>query len=236
MEYSPAPIHILHLETAEDVCSVAISANGSTLLSLSETGHNLHASHLTLLIDSLIREVNISYAELHSLSISAGPGSYTGLRIGTATAKGICYALDIPLIAIETLDALAKTAMGKISIPTEEILCPMLDARRMEVYSKLINGSGKIISATEAKILDAHFYEEYLTKQQICFFGSGMEKAREMLGTYPNASFLDDITTDAAAQSALAYRKFINAEFENIASYDPFYLKEARITTPKPKI
>jgi tRNA threonylcarbamoyladenosine biosynthesis protein TsaB len=228
---------ILNIETATPLCSVALVINGR-LMSLRETQEEKsHAARLTVYIEEILKEQGLQIKDLHAIAIGKGPGSYTGLRIGVSTAKGLCYGAGIPLIAVGTLRIMAnyaKEILRERSFPLDEniLLCPMIDARRMEVFSCLYNTSGEEKEPISAKIIDAATYARHLQTSKIYFFGSGMNKCRGVL-SHPNAYFLDEIHPHAAALAALAEEKYQEKKFENLAYFEPFYLKEFVATVPK---
>ncbi|WP_231491971.1 tRNA (adenosine(37)-N6)-threonylcarbamoyltransferase complex dimerization subunit type 1 TsaB [Pedobacter sp. Leaf170] len=225
---------ILQIETATSVCSVAISINGETKFIKEEIGQNLHASKLTLFIDEVMKTAGLSYADLDAIAISKGPGSYTGLRIGVSTAKGLCYALGKPLIAIETLKMMAAGFITQ-SPEYRGLVCPMIDARRMEVYTSVFDIKLNIVEETSAKIIDENSFETYLSNQIITFIGDGSSKCSATL-TASNAKFVNHNFNSAANMSQLAYNQFKSKSFEDVAYFEPFYLKDFVLTQPKKKV
>ena len=212
--------YILNLETATKNCSVSISQNGKTILckEMAEAGYS-HAEKLHVFIEECLKESNITFKELSAIAVSQGPGSYTGLRIGVSAAKGLCFALDIPLIAIDTLQVLAS----KLTI-SEGIIIPMIDARRMEVYSAIFNFKFEKIREVQAEILTENSFEEIA--ESIHFVGDCAEKAKTVL-TNTNFIFHEEIIYPSANEmSALSYQKYIKNEFEDVAYFEPFYLKD----------
>jgi tRNA threonylcarbamoyladenosine biosynthesis protein TsaB len=211
---------ILHIETATKTCSVALSVD-SNLVDTIETHSEqyIHGEKLTLFIQNILEKNSISFDQLSALSISSGPGSYTGLRIGAATAKGICFAKNIPLIAIDTLDAFESCARS--SYPNNT-LCVMLDARRMEVYSTIFNAQRTAIKSLSADVLDENSYREF--EPFICI-GDGGSKCKELWGGR-NIIFNEALQLSAAGQIESAFEKFMNKEFVDIAYFEPNYLKE----------
>jgi tRNA threonylcarbamoyladenosine biosynthesis protein TsaB len=211
---------ILHLETATKSCSVALSKNGK-LISLKEslTEEFSHGENLTLYIQDVLRDASISIAQLDAVSIASGPGSYTGLRIGVSTAKGICYALKIPLIAIDALTSLAVIAQEK---HPNYNLCAMIDARRMEVYCAVFNFSMEILRPIAAEIIDEESFKMF---EPFIFFGDGASKAAD-IWTGRNCIFDPSIFSSASGQIHKAYKKFQNNEFEDVAYFEPYYLKD----------
>lgn len=230
---------ILHIETATQICSVALSENDEIISSRQSNEKNAHSSILTVFIDEIFRETGISIHHLDAVSVSMGPGSYTGLRIGVSAAKGLCYAGDKPLIAINTLEAMAfgmiKTATGKIENIADYFFCPMIDARRMEVYSAIFNFDLGKIRAVKAEIIDEKSFAEFLNQHKMVFAGDGAEKCKIPLRISQNAIFLDDFTPSADYLVGLANRKFNENEFENVAYFEPFYLKDFIAGPPKVK-
>lgn len=211
---------ILHLETATKICSVALSKNG-VLLHTEELDNDayVHGEQLTLLIQSVLSKTNHTINEIDAVSVTSGPGSYTGLRIGVSTAKGICYALNVPLIAIDSLQNLHEIARQKYENVT---LCPLLDARRMEVYSVIYDSNGQKLKNISADILDETTYSEF---DPFIFFGDGSQKMVELWSSR-NCIWDADIQISASGHAKLALNKFNKAEFEDVAYFEPNYLKE----------
>jgi tRNA threonylcarbamoyladenosine biosynthesis protein TsaB len=219
---------ILQIETATASCSVALSKDGVTLLSKEINQRNIHAEVITVFIDELIGSAGIGYNQLDAIAVSSGPGSYTGLRIGISTAKGLCFALDKPLIAIETLEAMAFGATSRSVYPNikELLLCPMIDARRMEVFTAVFNPDGKKIRETSAEIIGENSFSDLLGDHKMLFFGDGAEKCRENFAHNPNALFLPGFINSAADLSEKALAKFNNKQFEDVGYFEPYYLKD----------
>lgn len=224
--------YLLHIESSSTICSVALSKDES-LVALKEldAGYT-HAENLHVFIKELLQEQNMTVAQLQAVSVSSGPGSYTGLRIGFATAKGLAYALRIPLIVVDTLKVLASLAVKQY--PEASLFCPMLDARRMEVYTALYNKNFGLEMAPVALVLNeesiACFREPGTA---ICFFGDGMPKAKALLESIPSVHFLDGIRPGSEAMIALAYRQYRDQDFADTAYAEPFYLKDFFFTTAK---
>jgi|APTNR8051073442_1049403.scaffolds.fasta_scaffold00017_2 tRNA threonylcarbamoyladenosine biosynthesis protein TsaB len=217
---------ILSLETSGKVCSVAIH-DDTKLLATSELHiEQSHASKLAVLIDEVRKLSGIEFSQLKAVAISSGPGSYTGLRIGTSTAKGLCFSLDIPLIAVGSLDLLSFQ-MKDINYQ-EALLCPMIDARRMEVYCMVTDASLKPLQPVEAKIVDELSFSNYLDKSTILFFGDGSEKCKNVI-RHPNAFFIDGVYPRASHLGLLAFEKFKKNEIEDLVNVEPHYLKEFMI-------
>lgn len=226
---------ILQIETATTVCSVALATDGVITAFKQVDQRNVHAEVITLYIEELINTAGLKYTDLDAIAISCGPGSYTGLRIGVSTAKGLCYALDKPLIAIETLEAMANGVIADKSLSIDEniLLCPMIDARRMEVYTALFDGSGNRIKDTVAEIVDEQSFSDYLSTHKIIFFGDGAEKCQAVLGNNPNAQFLNGFTNSATHLTKQAAERFVIRDFVDVVYFEPFYLKEFLVTTKK---
>jgi tRNA threonylcarbamoyladenosine biosynthesis protein TsaB len=218
-------MYILSLETSTKVCAVALHQEGTLVAETRLAIEQAHSSKLTVLIEQLLENASIQSQDLQAIAVSAGPGSYTGLRIGVSVGKGLCFALQIPLLSVNTLEAMAWQVRQSI-LPTQNTLfCPMLDARRMEVYCAVFDGAGKSILPTEAKIIDNEAFSDILPNQQIVFFGEGANKCKPFL-THPNALFLADILPTADSIGKLAYPKFQEKVFEDLAYFEPFYLKD----------
>jgi tRNA threonylcarbamoyladenosine biosynthesis protein TsaB len=227
---------ILHIETATQICSVALSENDTVIAEKSSNEKNAHSRVLTVFIDELLKSNGLSPQELDAVAVSMGPGSYTGLRIGVSTAKGLCYSLDKPLIAVSTLQAMAKgmeIKAGKQS--TETLFCPMIDARRMEVYSAIFDQSNNQTREILAEVIDENSFAGQLQTHQIIFAGDGAEKCKHLLSSNPNASFLDNFVPSAEYMAATALEKFGKRNFEDVAYFEPFYLKDFIAGTPKVK-
>ena len=214
---------ILSLETSTDLCSVALHDNKNLLAHEEIHEPQSHAARLAPLIDGILQKSDVRLAELNAVAVTAGPGSYTGLRIGTSTAKGLCYALDIPLIAVGTLELLAFQAIR--SNAARALLCPMLDARRMEVYCLLMDPDFRILEPVSARIIDENSFTELLERNQVLFFGNGATKFKE-ISTHPNAIFLEGIYPVASALGVMADEKLMKKQFEDPVHFKPFYLKE----------
>jgi tRNA threonylcarbamoyladenosine biosynthesis protein TsaB len=226
--------NILLIETATKVCSVGL-AQGSKIVALREdqSMQYSHSSLLTSFIDEVVKEAGIGFHQLDAVAVSMGPGSYTGLRIGVSAAKGLCYALDIPLIAINTLHSLAATAVesGKAQA---DFFVPMIDARRMEVYNAVYDQSLNEIRETSAEIIDENAFTHLLENGKVAFFGDGAPKCKELIN-HSNALFYDDIHPGVSGLLNFALEKFIQKQFEDLAYFEPFYLKDFVAGKPKVK-
>lgn len=225
---------ILSLETSTPVCSVALSNNGEMIDSRISFEERSHASLLTVFVEEILQSNKLDMSNIDAVAISQGPGSYTGLRIGVSVAKGLCFGSNIPLIALDTLKAMALMAKDKC---LEDIhsYCPMIDARRMEVYSELfdaeMNSSRKII----AEIIDETSYIEILKDNKIAFFGDGADKCTETI-KHQNAIFLDGLHPSAEYMVGMAHEAFEKKDFKDVAYFEPFYLKDFVATTSKKKL
>ena len=211
---------ILCIETATTNCSVAIAHNGKTLAVKEDyNGSYSHAEKLHLFIQEILEESNLKLSNLDAIAISTGPGSYTGLRIGVSAAKGLCFSLDIPLISVPTLTALAN------QVEQQGIVIPMLDARRMEVYAAVFNSAKEQILKTSAIILDSASFQEYMERDQVYFIGSGVEKFQKICG-HPNANFIENKLPSAKEMVEIAVSKHKKGDFESVAYFEPYYLKD----------
>lgn len=219
---------ILSIETGTDVCSAALSIGGVPVASrIQESGSN-HAAVLPVYIEELMAEARMRHLSIEAVALSEGPGSYTGLRIGTSTAKGICYGLDVPLLPIPTTEVLCSAFAANKTIPVAEgaLLCPMIDARRMEVYTALYTQDLAPVTDVEAKVIDADSFAQYLEKHDIYFFGNGAMKCAELIRS-ERAHFVGDILPDARCMGILAERlEQTMLQGQDIAYFDPLYVKE----------
>ncbi|MBO0359812.1 tRNA (adenosine(37)-N6)-threonylcarbamoyltransferase complex dimerization subunit type 1 TsaB [Hymenobacter sp. BT186] len=229
------PSLVLSLETSSPVCSVALHRlDDSTLVGQSELRlEKSHSSHLSVLVSQLLENSQYSLQDVAAVAVSDGPGSYTGLRIGAAAAKGLCFALDIPLLAVSTLQALARQVAAVTARPEAVLFCPMLDARRMEVYAALYSHNGEEVLPPAPLLLDTDPLAEQLAHHQLLCFGNGAAKFQPLVADTPNATFLAGIEPSAVAVGELAVEAYRRQEFRDVAYYEPFYLKEVYTTTPK---
>ena len=220
---------ILNIETATKNCSVSISKNGE-LIAFRELndGSYSHGENLHVFIEELTKETNISFQDFDAIAVSKGPGSFTGLRIGVSSAKGLSFSLDKPLISISTLASLANS----LEVDKDAVIVPLLDARRMEVYAAVFNNKHEQIRKTQAEIIDENSFSTYLEKGKVYFLGDGAEKCKEII-THENAIFLDGYFPSAKQMAALSHEKYQNNDFEDVAYFEPFYLKDFLITKPK---
>ncbi len=225
---------LLSIDTATKVCSVALHENEQLLASQHLHIDKSHSGLLTVLVENVLQYAGFNRHDLAAVAVSEGPGSYTGLRIGASTAKGLCFALDIPLIAVNTLQAMAQ-GIRKYA-EAESLLCPMIDARRMEVYCLLESREGEMVQEPQAKIIEEDSFLAELQKQKIYFFGDGAEKCKPLLGQNQNARFVPGQVPSAVDVGKLALLKFQQEDFANVAYFEPFYLKEFHSPKPKKKL
>lgn len=226
---------LLSLETSSPICSIALhKVEDGRLLGQSELRlEKSHSTHLTVLIEQLLANTGYTLRDLAAVAVSDGPGSYTGLRIGAAAAKGLCFALDIPLLAVGTLPALAHQVAARTPRAESWLYCPMLDARRQEVYTALYHADGRPELLPTNLVLDADSLAEHLAHHSLLFFGSGAAKLQPLVAANPNVAFLSDVQPSAISTGELALGAYQRQEFQDVAYYEPFYLKEVYTTTPK---
>lgn len=226
---------ILHIETSTDVCSVALSEDGAVLFSKEDFDGPQHAVTLGVYIDEVLSMADSHAKPIDAVAVSCGPGSYTGLRIGASMAKGICYGRGIPLIALPTLKVMSVPVLLMDTLPEDALLCPMIDARRMEVYAAIYDRALNSVKEVSADIINADSYTEYLEQHPIYFFGNGAAKCKEVI-THPNAKFVDGIQSLARWMFPLADRQYLDGTFQDVAYFEPFYLKEFVATVAKNKV
>lgn len=226
---------ILYIETATSVCSVAVSKDGEVIFQKEETSGPSHAQVLGSFVKEAVDELQKKNLKPDAVAVSCGPGSYTGLRIGVSEAKGLCYGWNIPLIAIETLTIMAAGVVRRRLVGDNVLLCPMIDARRMEVYDSIFDSKLTKLKEVSADIIDENSFTEYLSANKVVFFGDGSDKCKSAI-THANASFLDSVYPHAEDMVALAEEAFTNKIFVDVAYFEPFYLKEFVATTPKNKV
>ena len=222
---------ILHIETSTKNCSVSIANNGK-LFSLKEinTGDYSHAEMLHPLINEALLESKLTIKDIEAIAVGKGPGSYTGLRIGVSAAKGLCFANDIPLISINSLEILAQS----ITIDSGLII-PMIDARRLEVYAAIYDKNLNAVRETKAEIIDSHSFLDELQNQKVYFLGDGAKKCKEII-LHENAVFIENVFPSAKKMATISYHKFKNESTEDVAYFEPFYLKNFVATQEKKKI
>lgn len=226
---------ILNIDTSTLVCSLALSADGEILFEKTSFDGPSHAALLGVYAEEALAVLKAKGLTLDAVAVSSGPGSYTGLRIGVSVAKGLCFGFGIPLIGIHTLDILAATAISQQPPVGGELYCAMIDARRMEVYATIYDAGLNTVRDTSADIVDADTYAAYLEKGKVCFFGNGAEKCRAVI-TSPNAIFIDNIHPLAVNMVPLAEKAYAEKRFEDVAYFEPFYLKEFQATVAKNKV
>lgn len=224
---------ILNIETSTDVCSVAISDNGQVVFNKEDHSGPNHAVKLGVYVDEALSFIDAHGISLEAVAVSCGPGSYTGLRIGVSMAKGICYGRDVKLISIPTLELMAvPVLLGEHPAEEDALIVPMLDARRMEVYAKVMDRALKEVRPIQADVVDAETYKEYLDRGTVYFFGNGAEKCMEVIN-HPNARLVKGIEPLAKNMAPLAEKRFVEGKFEDVAYFVPFYLKDFVAKMPK---
>ena len=231
---------ILNLESSTEVCSVSVAKNGNILAFRENNDGMNHAKMLTRFAEEALNEMKIHAGDLDAVAVSGGPGSYTGLRIGVSAAKGICYAAGIPLIAISSLESMAAHVAAHLpdyQLPEkrELLLCPMIDARRMEVYSAIYSTKGELVQDINAEVIDRHSFQDYLQKKSVAFFGNGAGKCKRAI-QHSNAIFPEGIHASSKHMAALAEKAFQEKNFVDVAYYEPFYLKDFVATIPRKNI
>ncbi len=223
---------ILNIETATRVCSVALARDGA-LISFKETKtERSHATNITIFIEQLLSEEGLSPKDLDAIAVSKGPGSYTGLRIGVSTSKGLCYALGIPLIAINSLESMVQGYLEK-NKAKNIFICPMIDARRMEVYTAIYDDALNVLKQTSAEIIEKNSFSEQLKSNKMVFIGEGADKCRPFLEWHKNASFETAGSISATSMVSMAERVYNKKKFEDLAYFEPFYLKDFVAGKPK---
>ena len=224
---------ILNIEASTETCSVALSQDGFVFFERVNREERSHAQVLAPFVEEALQEADRAGEKINAVALSCGPGSYTSLRIASSTAKGVCYGRDIPLIAIPTTSIMCVPVLFREDIPDEALLCPMIDARRNEVYATIYDRALNTVKETHAEVVTEESYKELLDKQPIYFFGNGAGKCREII-RHPNAHFLEGHMHPLAKNMMpLAEKKWFNEEFEDIAYFEPFYLKNFIATKPK---
>ncbi len=216
---------ILHIETSTIACSVSLAKGGNVLACKELSEKNIHASLITVFIQEIMQLTGLTLRDVDAIAVSKGPGSYTGLRIGVSTAKGLCYALDRPLIAVDTLKAMAWKASHETG-SAEMLYCPMIDARRMEVYTAIYNIELSEVQPVQARIIEEGSFSDILNKYEVLFFGDGALKCRDAIGNPDKARFITDFQNSALHMIELALDKYNKQQFENLAYFEPYYLKD----------
>ena len=227
--------NIILIDTATEICSVAFSIDGKESWDKENFEGMTHSVLLAKYLQELTEHMRSSSIKADAVAVSCGPGSYTGLRIGVSTAKGLCFGANIPLLAINTLEVMAQGYISRHGKPDNDTwLCPMIDARRMEVYTALLDGELNLKREISADIIDENSYADIIQKKKIICFGNGASKCKETL-THPNISFADDIHPLASNMADLAEKSFKQKDFKDVAYFEPFYLKEFVATVSKNK-
>ena len=227
---------LLSLDTSTTVCSVALHQDGILLGCYELFTERTSSAMLTTLIANVVEHTGHELSQLDAVAVAKGPGSYTGLRIGVSTTKGLCFSLDKPLLAVNTLAAM--TEQIRAFYPANHVLCPMIDARRMEVYCAFYNTDGRELQPTSAEIIDYQSFSDWLGRGPVVFFGDGAAKCRAALGNHPNAVFVEQVITPSARTvGVLATPAFAEGRFEDVTTFEPFYLKEfMAVKTRKPMV
>lgn len=227
---------ILHIETATDLCSVAVSEDGQVIFEQTEQTGAAQSRRLGSMVDEALSFTDSHAIPFDAVAVSCGPGSYTGLRIGVSMAKGVCYGRKLQLIALPTLQVLSvPVLLQHDNLPEDALLCPMIDARRMEVYCALYNRALRTMQQTQAMVIDEQSFADVLAEHPVYFFGNGSEKCKSVLN-HPNAHFFDNVRPLAKYMAPLAERAHANGQFEDVAYFEPFYLKDFVATVSKKKI
>ncbi len=220
---------ILHIETSTELCSVAVSENAQVIF---QQENRNHAEHLASMVDEALSFTDSHAIPFDAVAVSCGPGSYTGLRIGVSMAKGVCYGRDLKLLSVPTLELMCVPLLLGEKIEEGALLCPMLDARRMEVYAALYDRALRPVREVGADIVDQDTYREWLDRQPVYFFGNGAKKCMDVIN-HPNARYIDGVEPLAKWMMPLAERRFLQEQFEDVAYFVPFYLKDFVAKMPK---
>ena len=220
---------ILHIETSTELCSVAVSENAQVIF---QQENRNHAEHLASMVDEALSFTDSHAIPFDAVAVSCGPGSYTGLRIGVSMAKGVCYGRDLKLVSVPTLELMCVPLLLGEKIEEGALLCPMLDARRMEVYAALYDRALKPVREVSADVVDQDTYREWLDRQPVYFFGNGAKKCMETIA-HPNARYIDGVEPLAKWMMPLAERRWLQEQFEDVAYFVPFYLKDFVAKQPK---
>ena len=216
---------ILCVDTSSFICSVSVFENLSLISSNSTEVEKSHSKLLIQLIDQSLKDAKIKINEVDAFAVSMGPGSYTGLRIGVSTIKGLCYSLEKPLISINTLEILSKSALNHINNYNDFFICPMIDARRMEVFIKILDNDFNEVEKDKALILDDKSFNDFGGGKLIYFFGDGSNKFQKITNN-KNFHFIDNIISSSKYMGELANIKYENNQFENLTTFEPFYIKD----------
>ena len=215
---------ILNIETSTTLCSIALAKEGKVVVCKEMNEGFTHAENLHIFIEEVLSKADKTVKDLNAIAVGSGPGSYTGLRIGVSAAKGLAYALNIPLIGVNTLQTMAAMAIKEN--PADSLFCPMLDARRMEVYTAVFDKNLNAVKETSAQIISEDKFDFFKTGKAISFFGDGMPKCKSVLKNIPSSHFIENIVPSAAGLAQLSYQKHLKQQFEDVAYFEPFYLKD----------
>lgn len=231
---------ILQIETATEVCSVSIASEGKVLETIETTKGRSHAAVLSVFIQELINKTGLSADNLDAIAVSMGPGSYTGLRIGVSTAKGLSYGAGLPLIAVPTLESMCYGMLEKIKVEKRKIcdhalMAPMIDARRMEVYTAVFTQNIVPVQETSALVIESSSFDDLLKKNKLVFFGEGADKLSDII-VHPNAIFIKEFKLSSAFMTISSFNRFRRKDFVDVAYFEPYYLKDFITTTPKKKL
>ena len=223
---------ILHIETSTQVCSVAVSEDSHVIFQLEDHSGPNHAERLGSMVDEALSFTDNHAIPFDAVAVSCGPGSYTGLRIGVSMAKGICYGRSLKLIAVPTLELMCVPVLLREMVEENALLCPMIDARRMEVYAGIYDRALKEVRPVGADVVDAETYKQWLNERPVYFFGNGAAKCMETIN-HPNAHLIEGIEPLAKWMQPLAERRLLNEQTEDVAYFEPFYLKDYVAKMPK---
>jgi tRNA threonylcarbamoyladenosine biosynthesis protein TsaB len=227
---------IFQIETSTQACSLALSTGKNIIFERADLSGSSHVANLGIFTSEAMEYVKKNDCPVEAVAVSAGPGSYTGLRIGVSLAKGLCYGLGVPLIAVPSLRIICRTLMETQAYPGDApYFCPMIDARRMEVYAAVYNENLELVRDVNADIVDENTYGEYLSRGKVLFFGNGSDKCKSVILS-PNAVFIGNVYPSAAAMTGPANEAFDKKAFVDVAYFEPFYLKEFQATVPKNKV
>jgi tRNA threonylcarbamoyladenosine biosynthesis protein TsaB len=227
---------IFQIETSTKACSLALSQRENIIFERLDLDASSHVANLGVFTSEAMEYIKKNGLHVDAIAVSAGPGSYTGLRIGISFAKGLCYGLNVPLIAISSLKIIYQTLLETQTYPGDAFyFCPMIDARRMEVYAAVYNSNRELVRGVSADIVNESTYEEYLGQEKVLFFGNGSDKCKSVIHS-PNALFIENIYPSATAMVSLTNEAFHKKEFVDAAYFEPFYLKEFQATVPKNKV
>ncbi|MDR2823895.1 MAG: tRNA (adenosine(37)-N6)-threonylcarbamoyltransferase complex dimerization subunit type 1 TsaB [Prevotellaceae bacterium] len=232
MKTANQPI-ILNIETSTNVCSVSVSQGINSIFSIADAQGQNHAALLSVFVEQALQIIRQRAEKPNAVAVSAGPGSYTGLRIGVSTAKGLCFGFEIPLLNVDTLQVMFEAARRQIAeIDEYALFCPMIDARRMEVYDAIYQADGTVFRPTVAEVITENSFAEILRDKTVHFFGNGAEKCKSLLQN-PNSQFIDNIVPLAENMCELSLKKFLDKNFADTAYFEPLYLKEFMATKAK---